>query len=196
MCGRYYLNVTDKLLKVIHCFFNEMRSLHGEIETVEIMPGNTAPVYVMRGGACIAEKMKWGFNVKNGSLVINARCETLYERIMYSNICDSQRCVIPASGYYKWRRGDGQKFSFSSATNELMYLCGIYRYFEDEAQFVVVTRSASDGVSKIHNRMPMIVQDKDHAMRWLKGEAASAFMSEGNELYIRACGDEQLKMPF
>jgi putative SOS response-associated peptidase YedK len=41
--------------------------------------------------------------------MINVRAETITEKPSYRRIVESKRCLIPADGFYEWRReGNGK----------------------------------------------------------------------------------------
>jgi putative SOS response-associated peptidase YedK len=57
--------------------------------------------------------MRWGLvphwtrDVSIGNRMINARAETLLEKPAYRKPFRSQRCLVPAGGFYEWRK-DGK----------------------------------------------------------------------------------------
>ena len=54
-----------------------------------------------------------------------------------------------------------------------MFLAGIYRESKDEAEkpeVSVVTTEASQAMSKVHDRMPVILGSQNAAMTWLQGD--------------------------
>jgi putative SOS response-associated peptidase YedK len=36
--------------------------------------------------------------------MVNARAETLTEKVAFKNLVDRRRCLVPADGYYEWRK--------------------------------------------------------------------------------------------
>jgi putative SOS response-associated peptidase YedK len=81
-----------------------------------IAPRQQAPVILRENGQTIAKLMRWGLipswsrDESIGDKLINARAETLTEKSSFRKPFASQRCLIPADGYYEWRRnGPGQE---------------------------------------------------------------------------------------
>lgn len=51
----------------------------------------------------------WAADPSIGNRTINARAETLTELPSFKNIVDRRRCVIPADGFYEWRKEGKRK---------------------------------------------------------------------------------------
>jgi len=198
MCGRYFFLSIHRNNNTGSELFDMIISLYGNVDSRDITPGMEAPVLIKKSGKYVFEQMEWGMESGNSKLIINARCENLRERPMFSGICDTQRCIIPASGYYEWRKGDRQRFQFTSKNNPfgILYFAGVYRFEGEVPHFTVITRRPTPEVAKIHNRMPMILKDKASASRWLMGGNEAEFMNDAIELNVSASGDEQLSMDF
>jgi putative SOS response-associated peptidase YedK len=77
------------------------------------------------------------------------------EKVTFKNLIQTSRCIIPADGYYEWKREDKTKtpYYFSKEDDELMYFAGIYQ----NDQFCIITREATEKISTIHHREPMII---------------------------------------
>ena len=77
------------------------------------------------------------------------------EKVTFKNLIQTSRCIIPADGYYEWKREDNTKthYYFSKEDDELMYFAGIYQ----NNQFCIITREATEKISTIHHREPMII---------------------------------------
>ena len=169
MCGRYYVEPesSDELLELIV----EAKRKSDEVKTGEVFPTDTAAVIANNRQLKPAVfPMRWGFERKGGGLVINARSETAAEKQLFRESAQLRRCLIPASCYFEWeRRADGKvKYAIRPKGKELLYLGGLYTKPEPGAlpRFTILTRKAADGISFIHDRMPVIVP-KEKEADWL-----------------------------
>ena len=188
MCGRYYLSPRDLVEYAPEGLYTE-KALDGG---TDVCPGMEAPALVDDGGASGARRMRWGFARPEGGLVINARVETMAERDMFRGLAQKQRCALPASKYYEWRRGDRQKFDI--ALPGRFFLAGLWRVGGDGAEFVVLTQPPVPAIEPIHDRMPVLLPDVDAMRRWLAGE--TPLFCDSAALRLHADGPEQLAMRF
>ncbi len=169
MCGRYALFAEDEL--------TEMREILAEINRRygnagaeqmgrgEIFPTNRLPVLAAPRREREALLLKWGFPRPGGKgVVINARSETAARRGMFRDAFQRRRCLVPASGYYEWKRDDKTKFFFRDP-GRLLYMAGLYRE-EEGGSFVILTREAAPDQAFIHERMPVILP-RAQQRRWL-----------------------------
>ena len=169
MCGRYYVEPesSSELLELIA----EAKRKSDEVKTGEVFPSDTAAVIANNRQLKPAVfPMRWGFERRGGGLVINARSETAGEKQLFRESAQLRRCLIPASCYFEWERcADGKvKYAIRPRGKELLYLGGLYTKPEPGAlpRFTILTRKAADGISFIHDRMPVIVPKKKKA-DWL-----------------------------
>ena len=95
MCGRYY--VDDETERDIERLMKLMDG--GQIleRYGDIYPGQKALAMTAEG----PQTMSWGFH-ERGRMLINARCETVLERPTFSNHVRTNRCLLPAAGFYEW----------------------------------------------------------------------------------------------
>ena len=76
-----------------------------------IAPRQSAPVIVREKDLTVAKLMRWGLvpswatDEGIGDTLINARAEALLEQSGFSKLMATQRCLIPADGYYEWPDG-------------------------------------------------------------------------------------------
>ena len=71
-----------------------------------LAPSQTAPVIRVIERASVVSDMRWGFAPRwmkdPNKAQINARSETVFEKRMFSQSARTQRCLVPAGGWYEW----------------------------------------------------------------------------------------------
>ena len=180
MCGRYYLDdeIRDERLSEqikqamrIATKISAPMKTSGEIHPMDIAPVIAPSALNRRIGAF---PMQWGFNhpTRDRILVFNTRMETATEKDLFITSVDERRCLIPASGYYEWKKIDRNKkerYAFYTEDREPLYLAGLYIRTSDEHRlpcFSVLTQDADPKIKEIHPRMPVIVP-YSRAEEWL-----------------------------
>lgn len=127
--------------------------------------------------------MRWGlvpFWAKEASIgykMINAKSETLTEKPSFRKPFKEKRCLVLADGFYEWGKTDKknkvpyrlvlknrQPFAFAG-------LWDIWKTPEGDKllSFTIITTSANELMESIHDRMPVILHEKDEA-KWLDPE--------------------------
>jgi len=107
MCGRYSitqdLTELEKIVKFI-CKITDFKRRYN------IAPRSHVPVLVWENGQNVLKEMRWGLipgwskDEKIGDKLTNARAETLTEKPSFKKPFQTQRCLIPATGYFEWQR--------------------------------------------------------------------------------------------
>ena len=105
--------------------------------------------------------------------LINARAEGIEAKPSFRGPVRNRRCIVPASGFYEWRReGAGkQPFFVRPAAAEVFALAGIWDHWEGKQGVVIesvaiITTSANELMQPIHDRMPAILE-KEEATAWI-----------------------------
>ncbi|OHT02085.1 hypothetical protein TRFO_07269 [Tritrichomonas foetus] len=145
MCGRFALN---RALGQLRANVNARRvNTNGQNFTPSnnIAPQRHVPVVTNNE----ISLMFWGVE-KNGNTLINARSENV-QNVFNEDIAE-RRCVVPAEGYFEWDKTKQPHF-FKRNNNELLFLAAVYT---KRNCFTILTRSASQKLNKIHERMPII----------------------------------------
>ena len=119
-----------------------------------------------------ANLMRWGLiphwakDVSVSYKMINARAETVTEKPVYKKLLDSRRCLIPADGFYEWRKApDGKKLPvrFALADESLFAFAGLWTSWADKDtgelidSCTIITTTPNELVARVHNRMPVIL---------------------------------------
>jgi putative SOS response-associated peptidase YedK len=111
----------------------------------------------------------WAKDPSVGNRMINARSETLLERNAYKNAYRKRRCIIPADGFYEWKKIDGQKkkqpYFIARTDGEPMAFAGLWESWRpkdrpDEPPLhscTVITGEPNEAVREVHDRMPVIL---------------------------------------
>lgn len=176
MCGRFSL--TTELHKLEERFFLEnAKNLDYQIH-YNIAPGQKILSIVEGSSQNRAGNLHWGLvpsfakDKKIGYKMINARAETLKEKISFSRLLERRRCLIPADGFYEWKQLNGQKspVRFTLKTEEPFAFAGLWDRWvhgkEEVVSCTLITTEANSLVKDVHNRMPVIVK-KEMEHIWL-----------------------------
>lgn len=177
MCGRFTL--TSSPTELARCF--DLPEPPTLVPRYNIAPGQD--VAVVRQPAVGAPRRldlhRWGLvppwaaDARIGSRMINARCETIAERRAFRDAFARRRCLIPADGFFEWRRlgGASQPFYVRSAAGGVLAFAGIYERWtgaggEILRSCALITTAANDRMRDVHDRMPVILAPGDFAT-WL-----------------------------
>jgi len=180
MCGRFII-FSEAEEKEIMDIVEEVNRKYVEdaMKDGEIFPTDLSPTISLNNDIKDISLFKWGFpNFKGSSVIINARSENLLEKPIFRESFLSRRCLIPATAFFEWKK-EGfkkQKFIISSSEVNLFYMAGLYKETIDKngdkvTSFVIITTAASSNMSKIHDRMPVMLVHKSETELWLKTES-------------------------
>ncbi|MDO5601331.1 MAG: SOS response-associated peptidase [Oscillospiraceae bacterium] len=188
MCGRYQFTEPEnaRLRRVIRA----LKDKGEDWQPGDIFPSGKAPVLVAAEGRVYARVMKWGMpGVQR--LIFNARAETAIKRPMFRSSFFSRRCVAPSTGFYEWD-GAKRQYLFRMGKSDAVYLAGLYDRYDGEDCFVILTTQPNASVDEIHDRMPLVLEEKD-VRGWLTEEETAKRLLEGRPPFLqRAVTDGQL----
>ena len=180
MCGRYALGTSS--LKKRFGILGESPSFE---VSYNISPSTYNPV-VVRNSPNKIVMMKWGLvpfwtkDPKIGFRSINARSEGIEEKPVFKRPIRSQRCLVPATGFFEWKKLDLEKkeekipFYITLKDQNTFSFAGIYDIWRDAEgkeiyTYAIITTSANEMMRDIHDRMPVIL-DKSSEDRYLNKE--------------------------
>lgn len=156
-------------------------------QSYNIAPGSLETV-IIREEKNKAELMKWGLipfwarDPKIGYKMINARAESVPDKPSFRKAFASQRCLIPAGGFYEWRHDGKQKFPYfvHLKNTSLFSIAGLYDRWKDPAgkiikTFTIITTAPNSVMKPIHDRMPVVLPE-EHEEEWLKSNDTEALM--------------------
>jgi len=184
MCGRFSLIDGSKV--VLQDRFG-VKHWTAEFETSSGAPThalyNAAPSFTLpvildsfrEAGEKVGVLARWGFEAawarKSGHPFANARLDTIRERPTFREAFAHRHCLVPANSFFEWHREKGikQPYCIKPKDEGLFAMAGIWEpalRAGDAPTFALLTTEANAMMSKIHDRMPIILEKKDEEA-WL-----------------------------
>ena len=151
MCSRYEIDIEWE--EIVERFGLSGRPEH--FMGCEIRP--TDPALIVKSGG-VADLANWGIPAPwDDRPLINAREESLKNKPTFRPLLEN-RCLVPASAYFEWRREGGQRLKnrISLEEGEILAFAGLY----SGDSFSIVTCEPSPSIAHIHNRMPVILPNR------------------------------------
>ena len=116
---------------------------------------------VLEDGHLSPRDLSWGLRPPwSKRPLINAQAETLRQKPTFRDAFQNRRCLVPADGFYEWRKPDKTPFWFTQPTREPFCFAGFWDHSpppESRQAFIIITVPASRVVLPVHHRMPFIL---------------------------------------
>jgi putative SOS response-associated peptidase YedK len=182
MCGRFYLTATAAELRRRFGLDNRP----DPVRRYNIGPTQVAPIVVMAERIRRLRIARWGLvppwsrDLSLGGRMINAPVEAIEETPAFRAPFHSQRCLVPATGYYAWHTKEARKqpYRITLRTGTLCAFAGLWERWTPEVgepveTFTIITTRANRLLSEVHERMPVMIIPSDY-QRWLTGAEPTA----------------------
>lgn len=196
MCGRFTL----------HSSTEQIRRLFRMADPPEIQPryniSPSQPLLAVRLSPETGERewafFRWGLvpfwaqDASIGNRMINARAETAASSKAFTHAFQRRRCLIPASGFYEWRKVGNQKqpYYIYRKDGRPFALAALWerneRLEEPIESCTIITTDANELLKPIHDRMPVILLEEQFE-DWLNAPNAQAAQS-----LLRPCPPDEL----
>lgn len=197
MCGRF--TITADRIENILTRFNAIQApgFSGYQPRYNAAPGQMLPAIVAKDdGQRYLMNTFWGFippwgekDGENTSYQINIRDDTIARNKFFQLRIASHRCIIPADGFYEWKKTEeGKRSGQTSRTTgervktpyyiklkngKIFALAGLWRSVEIEKNLItstgIITTKPNSLVALVHDRMPVILSDEELNV-WLNPE--------------------------
>lgn len=145
-----------------------------------VAPTQPLIVVTQREDGRFVEAHRWGLvppwskSPAVGSRMINARAETVATSSAFRSSFLRRRCIVPAEGFYEWRRDGRRRKPYLIGRNDGMPLAmaGIWSPWPDPATgewlitAAVITTRANSVVAELHDRMPVLLEGDEIGL-WL-----------------------------
>jgi putative SOS response-associated peptidase YedK len=160
MCGRYV--VTKPVTKTADLVKTTIKV--EDRDNYNAHPTQKLPIIKSYTNGKTLESCVWGLvpswasDKKDFRPLINARLETLMEKISFKNLIQTSRCLVVADGYYEWKRENKEKtpYYFTKSDSSLIFFAAIHQ----NNQFCIITREATGELKEIHHREPLILNEE------------------------------------
>ena len=157
MCGRF--TIRKPVTKTVDIVKTNIKVEN--TDNFNAHPSQKLPVIKSYTNGKALELCEWGLvpswskKLNKFSPLINARKETLTEKVTFKSLIQTSRCIVPADGYYEWKREDKNKipYYFTKEDNEIMFFAAIHQ----NNKFCIITREATEKIKNIHHREPLII---------------------------------------
>jgi putative SOS response-associated peptidase YedK len=179
MCGRFSLTATPQ--EVAEAL--GLDELEGFPPRYNIAP--TQPILVAVNGPAgnrTGVLVRWGLvpawvkEPRDFTLLLNARCETASEKPAFRNAMRHRRVLVPASGFYEWKRhadpkAKKQAYWIRPANGGIVTFGGLMETWHsaDGSEIdsgAILTTGSNASIGAIHDRMPVVIKPQDRE-RWL-----------------------------
>ncbi len=177
MCGRFTVVVT--MDELIRRYLTEQPMARYNTPRYNIAPMQEVWAVIHDGVKNRLGELRWGLvpswakDDKIGSKTINARAETLLERASFKTLVGRKRALIPADGFYEWKKSGNMKqpMRITLKDDALFSMAGLYDTWQapDGSRLstcTIITTTPNDLMADIHDRMPVILHPEDEAF-WL-----------------------------
>ncbi|HEY1153931.1 MAG TPA: SOS response-associated peptidase, partial [Pseudolabrys sp.] len=164
MCGRFVItSPPDAMRRLLR--YREQPNFPARYN---VAPTQPIPVVRLINGARTFTLMRWGLlpgwvkEPKGFTLLINARAETAAEKPAFRNALKRRRCLLPADGFYEWKREGAlkQPYFIRRRDRAPFAFAGLWETWsgpggEEIDTAAIVTTDASADIAGLHHRMPV-----------------------------------------
>ncbi|HWM85917.1 MAG TPA: SOS response-associated peptidase [Kofleriaceae bacterium] len=181
MCGRYTLTRPEEVPDLLAPVLDEAALPEELAPRYNVAPTQTMPIVANRDQR-VVELARWGLipswvdDPSIGSRLINARGESLGQKPAFRDAFARRRCLVPADGFFEWQKAGKRKqpYFIHIQPRRAFAFAGLWDRWRDTDQtwvisFTIVTCAANPLLSRLHDRMPVVVGPDDYE-RWLTRE--------------------------
>jgi len=175
MCGRYSFAVEDALIKerfgvTVRSAIYKARYNCAPTQNLAVIAGNDREsLQFFRWGLIPS----WAKDPAIGNRLINARGETLTEKPSFRNAFRNRRCIVPATGFFEWKR-DKVKVPYNIFVKDekIFSFAGLWEEWKSPEgavvrSFTIITTTPNELMEGIHDRMPVIL-DRHNEQVWME----------------------------
>ena len=162
MCGRFESKPNSEgLLKQLEQLnIDLIVEKDNELKTVNIAPTEKITGIRKLEVKYLLSSYEWGIKFSNTSpLIFNSRIETIKEKQFWLDSFDMNRCLIPMSAFYEWRKEGSKKVPYRIflKTEDLFFTPALYYKNNENSYYAsLITTTPNEFIKPIHHRMQVI----------------------------------------
>lgn len=177
MCGRYTIVVSIEELMLRYLVDEPTNRYHTPRYNVAPMQNVLAVIH--DGEKNRLGELRWGLvpswatDDRIGGKMINARAETLMQKPSFRQLVGRKRAVIPADGFYEWKRAGERKqpMRITMKDEAVFSMAALYdTWLAPDGRRIstcaIITTAPNSLMRDIHDRMPAILKREDEDI-WL-----------------------------
>ena len=193
MCGRYTYRLSWAEIVSLYRLTLPDEEPEDLKPSYNVAPTDVMPIVRPAGNGRELVRAGWGlvpFWLKEDQLAkrpyatINARSDRIETAPTYREPFKLRRCLVPATGWYEWQKtGPKTKrpWHFQPSAKPFAF-AGVYDIWKGDGgkaitSFAIVTTAAAPGTAAYHDRMPLVLEEKQFE-DWMRGppELAAGMM--------------------
>ena len=181
MCGRFAQVITHDRLQKLEKELNLIMSSDQIEVNFNVAPQQSVAALVNQGSGAYLGFFRWGLIPSWSKEIpayqmINVRGDSVLEKPSFRGGLQRRRCLVPATGFYEWRKGDKQPFFIHAADSDLLFIAAIHdTWTGPDGSYIpslgLLTTDANLAMRPIHHRMPVL----------LFGDARLAWLEQSNQ---------------
>lgn len=165
MCGRFSLATDQNAIEdQFQLIINEELTYR-----YNIAPSQDVFVIGSNGHDRVATSMRWGLvppwskDVKIGHKMINARSESIEQKVSFKDPFRQKRCLIISDGFYEWKKTESgkQPYRFVMKDRRPFAFAGLWECWNKGSEplftCTILTTTSNEVTKDVHDRMPVIL---------------------------------------
>ncbi len=180
MCGRFNI-IDDPMTQLIADIAGQ--SYSGGTR-YNIAPTENIPVLVNTDAGWTLQDMRWWLvpywaeEPTTKYAMFNARSESIARSSAFREPFKKRRCIVPATGYYEWKKEGGQKLPLyiQPEKGNGFAFAGLWDRWQSDTETIysctIVTASAPEEMKEIHTRIPVHLAPEEIAT-WVASDASA-----------------------
>jgi putative SOS response-associated peptidase YedK len=138
--------------------------------TFNAAPGHSIPILISKSGVLTLESAIWGFEKNQEKLAQIEIDEVL--KSPYKERLKTHACIIPVSGFYKWKQNvdDPLPFFIRIHSQDILGIAGLMVEKDGRNAVIPITTEANVLIQPLDDNMPCILNPMNFRP-WLTGKA-------------------------